>query len=355
MKTTVAWVLLLAGVSGAYGGKEGGLSQQQGEVAIQRDWARLAEANPRLEPPKEWDGKSPSRELVQQWMEREKERLLKLADQARAFVETYADSPMVTQAMQLEFEALDSLDRLMPEAVRERVETVAQTLLKRGDLETSDRFTIEAGRLLRTAKTSEELEAGARSLLKRYPDGQAYEILLSAARSGSMERGRAIAEEIVNSTTAPASVREQAESLLRRFNRVGKPLEMKFQATNGRQIDLQKMRGKVVVIDFWATWCGPCVAQLPELKEFYERYKDRGVELLGISFDSDLFAFETFLREKAVSWPQHLDSGGWHSRFAEEYGIHSVPTVWLVDKKGILRDLNGGEDLEKKVMSLLVE
>lgn len=329
-------------------------SGEKPSEGAEREWAVLEEANTRLVPPEDWDGASPTREMVRQWVESEKVRLLKVADQAHDFFDKYGDSPFATRALRKEFEALDSLDRIVPQEVKERTEFVTEVLLKRPDLEKQERFEVQAGRLMRTAKNAEELEAGARELLKEYPDGQAYEILLSAARGSDHERGRSLAEEVLKSN-APEPVRERAEGLLKRFDAVGKPLEMSFEATNGREVDVQKMRGKVVVIDFWATWCGPCVSELPTMKGLYERLKAKGLEVLGVSFDSDALQFEKFINEHSISWPQYMDSGGWHSRFAEEYGITSIPTVWLVDKKGILRDLNAWAGLEQKVEALLAE
>jgi len=133
------------------------------------------------------------------------------------------------------------------------------------------------------------------------------------------------------------------------------PLDLKFTALDGTEIDLAKMRGKVVLIDFWATWCGPCVQEVPNVVEAYEDLHPKGFEIIGISLDKDKAKLEAFIKEKGMAWPQYFDGKGWQNEISSRFGIQSIPAMWLVDKKGMLVETNAREDLEEKVEKLLAE
>lgn len=133
------------------------------------------------------------------------------------------------------------------------------------------------------------------------------------------------------------------------------PLDLQFTALDGSEVDLAKMRGKVVLIDFWATWCGPCVQEIPNVLEAYEELHPKGFEIIGISLDKDKAKLEAFLKEKGMVWPQYFDGKGWQNEISSRFGIQSIPAMWLVDKKGMLVETNAREDLEEKVEKLLAE
>lgn len=136
---------------------------------------------------------------------------------------------------------------------------------------------------------------------------------------------------------------------------IGKPPEIVFEALDGNKVDLSKMKGKVVLIDFWATWCGPCVDEIPSIKKVYDKFQRRGFEVIGISLDSDREKLETYINENDIPWPQFFDAKGWKNRLAMKYGIRSIPTLWLVDKQGNLVDMKAGINLEEKVKKYLVQ
>ncbi|MFN0077822.1 MAG: TlpA family protein disulfide reductase [Prosthecobacter sp.] len=134
-----------------------------------------------------------------------------------------------------------------------------------------------------------------------------------------------------------------------------KPFELKFTAVDGKEVDVSKLQGKVVLIDFWATWCGPCVAELPNVIKAYKELHPKGFEIVGISLDSDKAALEAFVKEKGMEWPQYFDGKGWQNEISTKYGIESIPAMWLLNKKGMVVSTNARDGLEETVAKLLAE
>jgi len=131
-----------------------------------------------------------------------------------------------------------------------------------------------------------------------------------------------------------------------------------FAATDleGEPISIEAYRGKVVLVDFWAVWCGPCVAEMPNVKKVYEKYKDKGFDIIGISLDSDETSLRNYLNENEIPWRQVFSGKGWQSPVAQQYGIYSIPNMWLIDKEGkLLSNKARGEKLESMVAKALKE
>jgi thiol-disulfide isomerase/thioredoxin len=134
---------------------------------------------------------------------------------------------------------------------------------------------------------------------------------------------------------------------------LGKPIDIQFKAIDGREVNLGNQHGKVVLIDFWATWCPPCVTEVPHIKAAYDKWHPRGFEIIGISLDDEKEDLLSFLNRNKMEWPQYFDGG--ENRFARKFGIEEIPTMWLIDKQGKLRDIQAVEDLSDKVEKLLAE
>ena len=136
---------------------------------------------------------------------------------------------------------------------------------------------------------------------------------------------------------------------------VGKPFPpFTEKDLNGKPLALADFKGKIVLIDFWATWCGPCVEELPNVLAAYQKYHDKGFEIVGISLDQNRDALTGFIKERGMTWPQYFDGLGWKSKLGQQYGIQSIPNTFLLDKDGIIIAKNlRGSGLTNKLATLL--
>lgn len=150
---------------------------------------------------------------------------------------------------------------------------------------------------------------------------------------------------------------EQAEMMVNRTQAIkigAEAPELILPMPNDKELALTSLRGKVVLIDFWASWCGPCRKELPNVKRCYEKYKSKGFEILGVSLDKDREDWLDAITKEGLTWPQVSDLKFWQSEACSIYAVQSIPYTVLVDKDGkiIATDLRGA-DLDKKLAEVL--
>lgn len=204
----------------------------------------------------------------------------------------------------------------------------------------------------------DEYEQGARDLIKQFPDQpEGYQYLMVEIEYGPHTKVRALAKTMLDSST-PEQFKSLAKGFIYRLDSIGKPVTMQFVALDGREVDLAKMNGKMVLIVFWGIDCAPSVAALSEIKTAYDKYHAQGFEVIGISFDSDKARLVRFIKDKQYPWPQYFeDKQGVDNKYAQEFGIYTIPQMLLVDKKGCLRlgPYPTGPLIETCITNLLAE
>jgi peroxiredoxin len=123
---------------------------------------------------------------------------------------------------------------------------------------------------------------------------------------------------------------------------------------NGKMVSLSGFKGKVVLIDFWASWCGPCRRNNPRLVKLYNKYHEKGLEIYGVSLDEDADSWKKAVNHDKLTWTQVLDDKGWDGPSALVYRVEMIPSSFLIDRQGVIRSVNAdGPELENGIKDLL--
>ena len=323
-------------------------------------WADILKKSKPPTPPAEWNTKPPTTEEMAEFKKKAGDAADQVADLTKKFYETYPNHSKAEEAQKKEktFRQLAaSLRAEKPKAGDSKAGADAEDKMdpafKAKYMEAMS--AIRAARPNGPASVIAEFDKYGHQLAKEFPtQSEPWEMLMLAAQNSEGEKSTALYKEIAEG--APVErMKEAATSELKSRDRLGKPLELSYKSVDGREVDITKLKGKVVLIDFWATWCGPCVAELPNVKKAYDELHEQGFEIVGVSFDEDCDELKKFVAKNKMAWPQFCDGGGWNNAINKDFGIHAIPAMYLVDKKGVLRDMNARDGLADKVRAMLKE
>ncbi len=301
-------------------------------------------------------------EKERQWNQDVAKESVATADRARRFLSQYPHSNFRAAAENIEREELLTAAQAGDQTAQKRLADLLVDALRQPGLGEDARFALRCLQMQNTAASepaddkkarSVALERGVRALVAEFPTrAEPYSIWLRIAMAQTQD---SVAERILSGAQAPDEAKRQARGVLARKHILNHQPHISFKALDDREVDLDHLKGKVVLLDFWATWCGPCVAELPKLKAAYDKFHDQGFEVIGVSFDQNKAALIRFVKERELPWPQFFDGKGWQNRYGTEYGISAIPVMWLINRKGNVVDLNADKNLEVKVEKLLLE
>jgi len=294
----------------------------------------------------------------------------KAASLLKAAEKVLAQKPKETQwneAAQAKLEALGLLALNGDESAEKQLDSYVRNLqtLRKRDLARYGRAMLLAVRIRQT-KTLQEMKKWFKEFVQFLSQGPLgpRELELMDMLPQLLERDNpAVAVEIYRQLVfacaksqdpLAAALAKKWEEKGRRLELLTKPIQIVGFTLDGREFQWERFRqGKIVLVDFWATWCGWCVREIPELMRLYQTYRGRGFEIVGISADRNRKELEDFLVKTPIPWPIVYGRNG-PSPCLEYYGIQAFPTMWLVGKDGKVISFNArGENLRRELERLL--
>ena len=286
----------------------------------------------------------------------------------KVLAQVKADDPLYLTAARLKLESLGALSQLGEEGAEEEMTTFAASLAASPIKE----LAMEAKRMQLVAEAREIFTSGnfagaaglvqkTATLLQENP-GDQQTAALAMQLTNALEQipgGSEVAVTAMKTfgpimaASGDPRIKQLAESFdgkLRLMSLPGNPMEIKGDLLDGKPFDQATLAGKVVLVDFWATWCGPCIAEIPNMRAEYDKYHAKGFEVIGISLDEDRAEVEKFVAENGIPWPILFAGKGWQDPIAQFYGISGIPQLVLIGRDGnvVTLDVRGeklGENL----------
>lgn len=203
---------------------------------------------------------------------------------------------------------------------------------------------------LKVKKRSEEIQD---SLVKTYTDSYAAALIL---KNMAKQRGVAEVEQLytamsdrIKATEVGVEIQKELEKM-KSVEEGSMAPDFTLTSPAGESIKLSDLRGKYVLLDFWASWCGPCLREVPNVKKVYEKYHDQGFEIFSVSLDEDKAKWEKAITDNGLNWVHGSSLQGWNCPVAKLYNVRGVPAMLLIDKEGqIIATSLRGEALMEKV------
>ena len=215
------------------------------------------------------------------------------------------------------------------------------------------------GVALWTLSRTPEGIAQMRELLARHPQHEVavegrFLLAQMLAEQGNTREAMSLVDSLTLRTNPPWAI-QAAHELRPRLEMIGRPAKtFHTYDTAGQEISLEQFRGKVVLLDFWASWCAPCRASMPGIVDIYNRYHDRGFDIIGVSLDHTRGAMTQYTQAQGMTWRQISEFSGWNSRMATLYGVRGIPKTYLIDQQGRIAGVDlKGRELEAYVARLL--